>query len=238
MPSEAGRPGGLIPGPSLREQARDFIRGAIVSGQMKVEELYSAPRLAAELRVSVTPVREALLDLAREGLLEPVRNRGFRVVNLSAQELNDIYAIRLLLEVPSVAEAARRGGSSRQIAELRELAEAAQRLAGESDLIAYLRADRKFHIALIDIVANQALSDLVASLRDRVRLYGLASAATRAHVAKSVEEHFSLLRLVEAGEPEKAARLMRQHLERSRDVWAKNVERTAPSPLIQLTGNG
>src|SRR6185369_10747857 len=92
---------GLVSAPSLREQARKVIRGLIITGQMQPDQLYSVPRLATELGVSATPVREALLDLAREGLLEPVRNRGFRVVALTSTELKDIYAIRTMLEVPS-----------------------------------------------------------------------------------------------------------------------------------------
>jgi len=95
---------GLISAPSLREQARQVIRGLVITGQMQPDQLYSVPRLAAELGVSATPVREALLDLEREGLLEAERNRGFRVVSLSLGELNEIFAVRLLLEVPSVGD--------------------------------------------------------------------------------------------------------------------------------------
>ena len=61
---------GLVSAPSLREQARQVIRGLVITGQMRPDQLYSVPRLAAELGVSATPVREALLDLEREGLLE------------------------------------------------------------------------------------------------------------------------------------------------------------------------
>ena len=65
-----------------------------------------------------------MLDLEREGLLEAERNRGFRVVSLSLGELNDIFAVRLLLEVPSVGDIAQGGLSGRQLDELRQLAEA------------------------------------------------------------------------------------------------------------------
>jgi DNA-binding GntR family transcriptional regulator len=113
---------GLVSAPSLREQARQVIRGLVITGQMQPDQLYSVPRLAAELGVSATPVREALLDLEREGLLEAERNRGFRVVSLSLGELNDIFAVRLLLEVPSVGDIAQTGLSGRQLDELRQLA--------------------------------------------------------------------------------------------------------------------
>src|ERR1700752_5003515 len=100
---------GLVSAPSLREQARQVIRGLVITGQMRPDQLYSVPRLAAELRVSATPVREDLLDLEPEGLLEAQRNRGFRVVSLSLNELNAIFAVRLLLEVPSVGDIAQDG---------------------------------------------------------------------------------------------------------------------------------
>ena len=111
---------GLVSAPSLREQARQVIRGLVITGQMQPDQLYSVPRLAAELGVSATPVREALLDLEREGLLEAERNRGFRVVSLSLDELNDIFAVRLLLEVPSIGDIAQGGLSGGQLDELRQ----------------------------------------------------------------------------------------------------------------------
>lgn len=222
----------LISGPSFREQAREFIRGLIVTGQMLPEALYSVPQLAAELHVSATPVREALLDLAREGLLEPVRNRGFRVVALTTKELNDIYSIRLLLEVPSIAEAARRGGTKKQIRELLDLAEATQQAAAKGDLITYVQTDRKFHIALVDLVDNRQLSDLVATLRDRVRLYGLSNTSTREHMARSAVEHFALIKYIEEREVEAAASAMRKHLERSRDVWSATIQQVPPRPAL------
>jgi len=199
---------------------------------MQRDEIYSVPRLAAELQVSATPVREALLDLAREGLLEPVRNRGFRVVALAPQELNDIYAIRLLLEVPSIAEVARSGGSPKQLQSLRRLASSIQQSAVSGDLIGFLDADRKFHVELIDIIGNKALSKIVAALRDRVRLYGFSDGKANEHLATSSAEHFQLLERVENRDADGAAAVMKHHLERSRDVWAANVQRSPPSPAM------
>ena len=114
-----------------------MIRGLVITGQMQPDQLYSVPRLATELGVSATPVREALLDLAREGLLEAVRNRGFRVVSLSLGELNDIFAIRLLLEVPSVGEIAQsrpcRRAARRNLRELAEATRQTRRRCRQSD---------------------------------------------------------------------------------------------------------
>jgi DNA-binding GntR family transcriptional regulator len=211
----------LVAGPSLREQARKVIRGLIITGQMQADQLYSVPRLATELGVSATPVREALLDLAREGLLEPVRNRGFRVVALSPTELKDIYAIRTMLEVPSVAELARKGLSPAQLEHLRELAQVTKRAADAGNLIEFLESDRKFHVELIAMLGNKPLADLVETLRDRVRLHGFKSGKSREYITKSAREHFQLLDFLGKRDEPGAVALMQRHLERSRQIWSE-----------------
>ena len=219
-----GQSGGalsLVSGPSLREQARQVIRGLIITGQMQPDQLYSVPRLATDLGVSATPVREALLDLAREGLLEPVRNRGFRVVSLSPNELNDIFAIRVLLEVPSVAEIARAGLSPAQIEQLRELAQATKRAADDGNLIEFLETDRVFHVGLIATLGNNPLTDLVETLRARVRLHGFKNGSTLKYIAQSASEHFQLLDALSKQDEAGAVAVMRRHLERSRHVWGE-----------------
>ncbi len=211
----------LISGPSLREQARTVIRGLIITGQMQADQLYSVPRLATELGVSATPVREALLDLAREGLLEPVRNRGFRVVTLSSTELKDIYAIRTMLEVPSIAEIARAGLAPALLARLCALADVTKRAADAGNLIEFLEADRKFHVELIATLGNKPLADLVETLRDRVRLHGFKSGRSSEYIAHSASEHFQLLNFLSKSDEPGAVALMQRHLERSRHVWSE-----------------
>jgi DNA-binding GntR family transcriptional regulator len=213
-------PVGLVSAPSLREQARQVIRGLVITGQMQPDQLYSVPRLAAELGVSATPVREALLDLEREGLLEAERNRGFRVVSLSLGELNDIFAVRLLLEVPSIGDIAQGGLSGRQLDELRQLAEATRQTADTGNLIAFLDTDLKFHVQLIATLGNQYLAKLVETLRDRVRLQGFANGESpRDFLKQSANEHFKLLDYIAKQDRSGAEATIRQHLERSRRVW-------------------
>ena len=165
---------GLVSAPSLREQARQVIRGLVITGQMQPDQLYSVPRLAAELGVSATPVREALLDLEREGLLEAERNRGFRVVSLSLNELKNSRR-PTAAGGASVGDIAQSGLSGRQLDELRQLAEATRRTADTGNLIAFLDTDLKFHVQLIATLGNHYLAKLVETLRDRVRLQGFAS---------------------------------------------------------------
>lgn len=91
---------------NLRDQALEVIRQALVSGEIKPGEIYSAAALATRLGVSGSPVREAMLTLVNQGLMEPVRNRGYRVVPMSEHDLDEVYEMRLLLEVHGTLQAA------------------------------------------------------------------------------------------------------------------------------------
>lgn len=75
---------------SLRERVAESLRAALVSGRMAPGTTYSIPALAEQFGVSATPVREAMLDLVNEGIVAPVPNKGFRVVELTDAELDQI----------------------------------------------------------------------------------------------------------------------------------------------------
>jgi DNA-binding GntR family transcriptional regulator len=92
---------------SLQDQVRRSLEAAMMAGELKPGELYSAPALGERFGVSATPVREAMLDLANDGFVVAERNRGFRVVEMSAVDLDEICPIRLLLEVPSTVQVAK-----------------------------------------------------------------------------------------------------------------------------------
>src|ERR1700751_5737054 len=106
---------------SLRDQALRVIRARIISGAMRPGELYALGATASELGVSVTPVREAVLELARERLGELARNRGFRVREMSEHDLSEILEFRKIIEVGAVRLVAERKLLD-QASELQELA--------------------------------------------------------------------------------------------------------------------
>src|SRR3954452_14449028 len=91
---------------TLKDSAEEIVRRALLSGTMKPGQIYSANSLSAQLGVSNSPTREAMLALAGKGLLEVVRNRGFRVVEMSAQDKQEVYDLRLLIEVEAVRRVA------------------------------------------------------------------------------------------------------------------------------------
>ncbi len=224
-PTEAGDDGhtprlsSLEERPSLREEVADALRAALVAGQMRPGVVYSVPALAGQFGVSATPVREAMLDLVKEGLVEPVRNRGFRVTELSDQELDDITQLRALIEVPTVAEIAMVADPA-ALEALRPYAESIVASARVGDLIGYIDSDRVFHLRLLAFAGNGQLVEIVRDLRDRTRLYGLERMAAQGRLVESAEEHLQLLDALLARDSALAEEVMARHIGHIRGIWS------------------
>ena len=212
-----------IPRSSLREEAKQAIRACVITGEIAPGHIYSAPTLAESLGVSATPVREALLDLANEGLVEAVRNRGFRVVELDECDLDEIFEMRVLVEVPSVGNAVGKH-SPEQLKGLHSIAAEIERAAERGDLARFLTADQEFHSGLIAPLNNRRLSELVIRLRDQQRLTGLRELAESSTLLATAREHYAILDAVIAGDRTAAESLMRSHLRHTRGVWAGRAE--------------
>lgn len=206
---------------SLREQVAQALRAALITGEMRPGVVYSAPVLAAQFGVSATPVREAMLDLAKEGLVEAVRNKGFRVTELSDRDLDELTEIRQLIEVPMVARLA---GEERaeEFERLRPVAEEIVSAAERGDLLAYVDADLRFHVELLSLAGNVHLVQVVRDLRNRARLYGLSQLAERGTLGDSAREHLTLLDALKRGEAEAVGQIMKEHIGHVRGIWAEH----------------
>jgi DNA-binding GntR family transcriptional regulator len=204
---------------NLRERVLRGLRAAIISGELTPGEVYSAPSLAARFDVSATPVREAMLDLARENLVVVVPNKGFRVTVVDEEQLDQITAIRRLLEPPVIAEVTGQIPAE-DFAELRQLAQEIVDGARTGNLAQYTEADREFHLRLLAYTGNQRLVDLVSDLRQQTRLVGLAGLLDRGQLVESAQEHHELLDLMERGDADGAGAFMVRHLNHVQDLWS------------------
>jgi len=205
---------------NLREEITQTLRAAVISGELRPGVVYSAPSLAAQFGVSATPVREAMLDLAKEGLIDVARNKGFRVTELSEKDLDDLCQLRALIEVPTVRRIGEASVNPAAIEWLRGLAAGIEDAARRHDLIAHVTLDMQFHLGLLGLAGNPHLVETVRSLRARSRIYGLRGLAERDALVPSSREHAELLDLIVVGDAATAERLMDQHIRHVRGIWA------------------
>ena len=199
---------------SVRDQVLAALRAAIVGGELAPGSVQSAPALAAGYGVSATPVREAMQILAREGAVEVLPNRGFRVTERTARDLEQLAEVRALLEVPVVLSLARTVPAERW-EELRPLAEDTVAAAASGDRAAYAEADRAFHRALLTLSGNQQLVAVADELHRRAQ-WPPVPTAPRAGVRPAAlladaTQHAVLLEALVAGDVHTVEGLVREH---------------------------
>ena len=216
MPAQSLKP---LRRESLRDSVTRALRAAIISGEMEPGAVYSAPSLGAKFGVSPTPVREAMLDLVKEGMVISLLNKGFRVAEVSETDLDNFAALRMLIEPPTVRLVVPLI-TEEDFPRLRDLAQRIVDAAEAGRLMDYVSADIDFHIALLSYCGNQRLVDVVADLRSRARLLGLTPLLEAGRLVESAQEHHLILDLVEARNANEAESCLRRHIGHVRGLWA------------------
>ncbi|SNT50752.1 GntR family transcriptional regulator [Rhodococcoides kyotonense] len=202
---------------SLRDQALSVIRKQVVTGDIVPGEIYSAAAIASSLGVSNSPVREAMLTLVNQGVMEAVRNRGFRLIPLSEKDRSDIYDLRIMLEVPAMGRLA--ANRTKIDPKFSELATDTVVCAVNGDMVQYLDSDRQFHLGLLALLGNSRLVEIVGDLRDRTRLVNVQALSKEGSLEKSAREHHTLLDALIAGDGARAEEVMRKHLHHIPGDW-------------------
>lgn len=203
-----------VPGPartSLREYVQQAVRNALLDGSLQPDELFSATQLAKQLGVSSTPVREALLDLARDGILIPERNRGFRVALIDHESLIKLAEVRSMLEVPALAVIAK-NLSDADYTRLSVLAQQADVHAQALNRFEYARDDRIFHVELTKLAGNKFVTEIVSDFRNRSRLAMSRTPYDHQNLSASSHDHQIILDALRQGEIEKAQRVLTHHI--------------------------
>ena len=220
---------------SLRSSVTDALRSAIILGDLTEGTVYSAPALAAPMGVSATPVREAMMDLAREGLVTTMKNKGFRITEMTAADLEEQTQVRQLLEGPAMRALAGHVPAE-ELAALRDLADRIADAARDGDLHSYLQGDRELHARLLEHTGNRRLVDLTTRLRGQTRLRALRALADSGRLVDSAQEHHRLLDLLAAGDGDGAFALIVRHIGHASRLWSTGDEGTGEvdSPLLDL----
>jgi DNA-binding GntR family transcriptional regulator len=200
--------------PSRTQEVLEVVRASIIAGELVSGELYSVADLAETLEVSRTPVREALIELATRGMVRFERNRGVRILGTSIHDLEEIFEIRLMLEVPAARRAVGRMLPV-EVKGLRSHLTSMQRAAESGDVARLWVHDRQFHRALMIASGNRRLAEYVDTLRDMVLVRGVTTAGRARSLEAIVAEHRAILDRVEAGDADGTAAALGAHIEQT-----------------------
>lgn len=196
---------------SARQKVYAAIRAAILSGQLKTGQRLVEIPLAQQFAVSRAIVREALQQLAHEGLVEQNSYKGTRVVRLTPDEIDEIVHVRLMLECDAASRAATRLTPPIETS----LRAAARKLSTERDAAAFSQLDFELHRLIWEIAGNATAARLleqVAAPLFAMSLLIRTSERRRSAAEQKRGDHSPLVEEICSHDPKRAAEAMRFHL--------------------------
>jgi DNA-binding GntR family transcriptional regulator len=207
-------PGGGLPleNRTLREQVADHLREEILANRLEPGTELGEVMLARSLGISRGPLREALGQLAAEGLVTIVPRRGAVVKTLTRQEFMDAYQVREALESLAIRLAVPRlTATDRE--QLRALCQEMEAAAAVGNNERFFAINHDFHALLVRASSNRKLEEMHTQLIAQMGRLLHKSVELRGGVEQSAAEHRAILAAVEGGDPDLAARLLEEHIE-------------------------
>jgi len=211
---------------TLWAQVREQLRDDILGGQLAAGTVLSEVALARSFGVSRGPIREALSRLESDGLVTITPRRGAVVAELTPEEFIEAYQVREALETFAIRLAVPRLGEP-ELARLRELHGEMVEHANRGEVNGFFEANTTFHDVIVAGSGNRKLHETYRVLMDQMGRYLARSLTLRGSLEKSITEHSAILEAVEAGDSERAVRLLADHIEVPQRVEVETDEHDA-----------
>ena len=197
---------GPIPIRPIRDSIRELLARRIIAGELAPGAQPTIQELVSDLGASATPVREALLELTARGLVVALPNRGFRVRDLSAGEVEEIYPLIALLEVEALTT------SPPSEATLARLDEINARFRDCVDRpLDSVRVDTEWHTTLLEDCRNATLQRYLGELRTRACRYEVAYLSERGRSERSADLHDTVVEAARSGDLARASAALREN---------------------------
>ena len=212
---------------SLQEQVYQALKQIILKGDLPSGERVVETKLAKQLQVSRTPIREAIGQLKREKLIVAKPNSGFRVATLSVGDAIGLYDCRMALEQLAVGDACKQI-TSKQLKQLEKYVLLAEKLiesqSGKADSLKLLEVDYQFHHLIAESSGNQWLLTLLEQVFDQMRLLRVYTTQHNPEVLEIRWEHRQIYEAIASKNPDLAQTTIREHLIASKARVVRELE--------------
>lgn len=197
---------------TLATQVMNYVRDRVQNGEMDTESWYSVYQLSEELGISRSPVRDGLLRLEEAGVIEFVRNRGFRIIEPEASDVADIFSLRMAIE-PAAAGRAARDITEHELKQLKSIVANMSSAMNANDEPGFFTWDQELHDAILAAGHARRGRDVVNKLRTHTRLLSDSTVRTYRSLEQVHSEHLPIIEALENHDPKRARAAMRAHLE-------------------------
>ena len=210
----------VIPNVRLVDEASKAIREVILTGELPPGSQLRQADLAEKMRISRTPLREALMKLEQEGLIAVLPRRGFRVVDLKLEEAIELYELREMLDGLAARLAAQRAGDD-VLKTLSDFVGKMDACVQRQDAHGWLIHHGAFHEEIFKASRNRRLIGLMANIRLSIQRFHPVLLNTQDRLRKAFREHELIFRAIRSHDPDTAERLARLHIASARDIIIK-----------------
>ncbi|WP_282939123.1 GntR family transcriptional regulator [Paenibacillus sp. RC67] len=201
---------------TTKERAYNEIKHVILSGYITSEEIFTEVKLAELLNTSRTPVREALADLIKEGLIVSIPRKGMAVRKVTESEMEQIFLLRTSIETKVIQKLAETI-TPEQLEALRDICKEQEEAMLNNDDIAFIKLDQTFHIALTRFVDYELIEQMLLNLHNLSQLIGLRAIKKLNRMKEVLEEHLDIISAIERKDAEESAIVMTKHLSNTKE---------------------
>ena len=209
---------GILDGESSQDKVYGFIKQQILALNFKASQRLGAQEIATHLKISRTPVREALSRLEQEGLVRRDSGWGYVVRAMSFADVINLYKVREALEVEAVLEAIPFMNDV-TLKQLSEVLKKTQQCLSQNRFEEFQSLNRQFHDLVAKATGNESLQKMLSSIGDKVRLVGAISLSHRKERAKeALEENRKILVALRKKDAGLAEEAVRNHIQRAAEI--------------------
>ena len=202
---------------TLADQVRQNIKKRIINQELKPGSRLIVSHLAAEMGTSLTPIREALRLLVKDGLVEIIPHKGAQVVMPSQGQFKDLFQVRTVLESLAI-KLAIPNLSPADYEKLEQILQAGDESIQAADPKTWLEADEKLHNYIIQKSDNNILAELLDNIRNRINIFRILTAQLPARAKRAQNEHRSVVAAMKKQKDKDAEELIVQHIENTYEV--------------------
>lgn len=217
-----------IPTQTVNQRAYERLCDLILSGRVRFGERLDERVLAERMKISRTPIRDAIGRLATEGLVERRPYQGNYVRSFTHEQINDLYVVRLELEVLAVRLALPRA-SSEEIRNLEYVVKTCHDAYARGDLVAFERQDQAFHECIARMSGNATLLTCLENLRLQVQLARHYANQDPDMAAQSIEERNAIVKAFQERDVNTAVRMIKQHIQAAQQAFSTQVRSGLPT---------
>lgn len=202
----------------LSEVAYERIKESIRTAELEPGQPLSEKKLSVLLGISRTPIRQAIQQLAREGLVQIIPGRAVTVASPSVQEVMNSVRVRAILE-PELVRLAAVSISSEGLDTLKATILEMEQAIEKEDRVAWAEADSRFHDILSTYCTNKLLGEIVLQVRTRISYLSITDQTDHGRMLACTTEHREVYEAIAARDPLSAEQKMRDHLSKLRDSF-------------------